>query len=92
MRKKDKPMPIKLEDLKNDRQDYFIVHWENDQLVMEPHCYCGNELEEDFYCADCDRKCDCTFLACRDGQALSLAEKLIHGEPTFKNFKVSLIG
>ena len=85
-------MPIKLETLKNDRQDYFLLKWENDQLIMEPHCFCGFELDEDFFCPECQRKCDCTYFACLDPQSLTVAERLIHGDPTFKDFKISLIG
>lgn len=85
-------MPITLDVLKSRKQDYFIARWEDEQLVMEPHCFCGNELDADFFCKDCNRSCDCTFVACTDAQALSMLEKLIHGEPTFKNFEASLLG
>ncbi len=84
-------MSITMDDLKKEQRDHFIVKWEDGQLVMEPHCFCGDELDEDFFCADCNRKCDCAFLACSDALSLSVAEKLIHGDPTFKNFKASLI-
>lgn len=84
-------MPIKIEDLKANNQDYLLVRWEEGQLVMEPACACGNFLDDDYNCKVCGRQCDCTFMACQDPQALSVAEKLIQGNPTFRNFKASLI-
>jgi hypothetical protein len=85
-------MAITLEALKTLRQDYLLAHWENGELVMEPSCSCGNMLEDDYFCKACGRKCDCTFIACGDTQALSIVEKLIHGNPNFKKFTASLLG
>ena len=84
-------MPINLEHLKRTQQDYYIARWEDNELVMEPFCFCGNALDEDFFCKKCDRECDCTFVACCDPQSLSVAEKLINGSPSFRNFKISML-
>lgn len=84
-------MSITQETLKQSGQDHFIVKEEDGQFVMEPHCACGNELDEDFFCEACNRKCDCTFFACKDHQSLNMAEKLVHGDPSFKNFKAALV-
>lgn len=84
-------MPVTLHTLKSLRQDYLLAKWEGAELVMEPSCACGNALEEDYFCHSCKRECDCTFIACNDPQALSVVEKLIQGNPSFKNFKASLL-
>ncbi len=84
-------MPVTREKLKELRQDFLLASWEDEQLVMEPFCHCGKALEEDFYCKDCGRECQCTFVACSDPRALSVAERLISGNPDFKNFKASLL-
>ncbi len=84
-------MAVTSDTLKAAKQDYLLARYEEDELVMEPTCFCGKALEEDYFCKECNRECDCTFIACEDAQALSLVEKLVHGNPTFKNFKVSLL-
>ena len=84
-------MAITLEDLAARGQDYLLAYWENGELVMEPTCSCGNALEENFFCGKCNRECDCTFIACNDPQALAVAEKLVAGNPNFKNYRTALL-
>lgn len=84
-------MAITLQTLKSSQQDYLLARWENDQLVMEPYCYCGTTLDEDYFCKACNRECNCTFIACNDPQALSIVEKLINGNPSFRNSEASLL-
>lgn len=84
-------MAIKLEDLRTSQQDYYLASWEGNQLVMEPFCSCGNALDEDYFCKKCDRKCDCTFIACYDPQSLSVVGKMINGNPSFRDHKVSML-
>lgn len=84
-------MPVSLEDLKSQLLDYYWAHWENGELVMEPSCACGRALEEDYFCKDCSRECDCRFIACEDPEVLHAVEKLIHGNPNFKNYRASLL-
>jgi hypothetical protein len=85
-------MAVTRDSLKSQRQDYYIATWENDELIMEPFCQCGSELEEDFFCKACNRDCDCSFVLCRDHQALTVVEKFIHGNPNFRNYQLSLMG
>ena len=85
-------MAVTRVDLKTRQQDYLLAEWENKELVMTPFCACGNELEEDYFCGDCKRECDCTFIACTSPDALALVEKLIAGNPNFRNYKASLLG
>lgn len=84
-------MAITLTALKTQRQDYLVARWDDDHLVMEPFCSCGESLDENYHCRQCERECDCTFIACEDPQALSIVEKLIQGNPSFKNYKASLL-
>ena len=84
-------MKVNLTDLNSRQQDYYVARWEDNQLVIEPFCYCGNSLDEDYFCKKCDRKCDCTFIACTDPQSLSVVEKLIHGNPSFRDCKVAML-
>jgi len=84
-------MAVTREDLRTRQQDYLLAAWENGELTMAPFCSCGNELEEDYSCGNCDRECDCTFIACNSPEALALVEKLIAGNPNFKNFRASLL-
>lgn len=84
-------MTVTLDMLKSHQQDYLIAKWENGQLVMEPTCYCGTPLDEDYFCQECQRKCDCNFIACCDPQAFAVVEKLLQGNPNFKNYQASLL-
>jgi hypothetical protein len=84
-------MPMTEEEIRSAQRDYFVASWEENELVMEPHCLCGNDLEEDYYCKKCNRKCDITFIACKDPQALSVVEKLLQGNPSFKKFEATLL-
>lgn len=84
-------MPIRVDDLKSKRVDYYRAHRENGELVMEPTCACGNALEEDYYCHVCRRECDCTFIACEDVEILLTVEKLIRGNPNFRNFQAQIL-
>ncbi|MCK8602241.1 hypothetical protein [Desulfoferrobacter suflitae] len=84
-------MKVNLKELSLRKQDYYVASWEDNQLVMEPFCHCGNSLDEDYFCRQCDRKCHCNFVVCADPQSLSVVEKLIHGNPKFRDYEVSLL-
>jgi hypothetical protein len=85
-------MPVTIEQLKSKKIDYLLASWEEGQLVMEPFCSCGSLLEEDYRCPGCNRTCDCKFVACSSAQALTVVEKLIAGNPNFRNFESAMIG
>ena len=82
-------MATSRDELRNQKRDYFIARSENGELIMEPHCYCGSVLEAEYYCNECNHKCSCTFIACADPEAFSLAEKLIHGTDDFGKFEAA---
>jgi len=83
-------MAMTPDDLKQQKQDYFIASWHDQQLEMEPHCHCGRELEENYHCELCDRDCDCTFILCSDDATYHVVQKFVHGNPDFKHFQFSL--
>ncbi len=83
-------MPVTLRDLKEQKRDYFLARSEGEELVMEPFCYCGVTLEQDYFCPACRHKCLVTFIACQDPGALRLARKLA-GSPDFHKFEVDAL-
>jgi hypothetical protein len=82
-------MGITLDELRNLERDYFLARWENEELVMEPHCCQGHALEDQYQCNECDRKCMCTFIVCQDSEALAKVESLLRGNPDFRKFEVA---
>ena len=84
-------MAITLDDLKSRAIDYLIASIEEGELILEPFCSCGSALDEIYHCAQCGKVCDCRFVACSDAQSLGIVEKLIAGNPRFRNFKASLL-
>ncbi|WP_084057774.1 hypothetical protein [Desulfacinum hydrothermale] len=84
-------MALTPERLKEQKEDYFVAQWEDEQLYMTPHCHCGNVLDEQYYCDQCKRQCTCQVILCRDGQTLNVVEKFLHGNPDFKHFQVHLL-
>jgi hypothetical protein len=84
-------MPVTKEELKNREQDYFVARLEGGELTMEPHCLCGAVLDETYFCEQCRKQCQCTFVACEDAQTLSMVRKFLHGNPKFRNFEASML-
>ncbi len=80
----------KLRDL---RRDYFLARsGEGAELVMEPYCWCGNALEQDYFCTECDHKCRVTMIACADPRALSIAQALVRTNADFRAFEAATLG
>jgi len=83
-------MAITLSQLRDRKRDYFLARSEGEELQMEPRCYCGKTLEQDYFCTDCNHKCQVTFILCEDPGALALAQKLA-GSPDFHKFEVDAL-
>ncbi len=77
--------------LKERETDFLLAYIEDGQLVMEPFCHCGAALDESYRCPECNRPCECRFVACADPQAMAVVEKLISGNPRFRGFDLSLL-
>lgn len=84
-------MPITMEALKTRAVDYLLASIEDGQLVMEPFCSCGTMLDENYQCPECNRTCSCRFVACEDPRALAIVEKLLSGNPVFRDYEATLI-
>jgi hypothetical protein len=84
-------MPITRDELKAKEKDYFFARWENDELSMEPYCQCGSILDEQYFCEQCKRQCQCTFIVCDGHETLAVVRKFLHGNPKFKNFETAVI-
>lgn len=78
--------------IKNDKhQDYYLAHLENNELIMEPFCACGNALNEDYYCERCRRKCRCDHVLCQDKEALARIRSYIRQSGKFSGFSAALV-
>ncbi|MFZ2448447.1 MAG: hypothetical protein WAW37_18970 [Syntrophobacteraceae bacterium] len=84
-------MPITLDTLKSRGVDYLLASMEDGQLVLEPFCSCGNALDENYHCPQCQKVCECKFVACSGVQSMALVEKLLAGNPRFRGFEASLL-
>lgn len=82
-------MYVTREDLKSKGQDYFLARWVDGALSMQPHCACGEVLNDNYCCESCNREADPTFLACVGTTAFSVAQRLIQGNPNFRDFGIA---
>lgn len=75
-----------------DSGDYFRACLEHGGLSLEPFCVCGEQLNEDYHCAACDRDCRCTVFVCDDEAAMDAVKKFIEEQPRFAGFRIALAG
>jgi hypothetical protein len=68
----------------------FYARLEDGQLVMEPYCSCGNQLDEGYNCDKCNKRCQVPDILCEDQATLHLVEKYARTSPKFRNFNVML--
>lgn len=85
------PPYVSIEELRERDEPFFLAFWENQELVMEPRCSCGEILEENFYCVKCGKSVDISSFVCRSTDVLPIVEKLMRGNPEFKYFKLYLL-
>lgn len=76
--------------LKERKRDYFVASSQGEELEMEPFCWCGKALDQEYFCPDCNHKCNLTLIACADPGALALAQKLA-SSPDFHKFEVDAL-
>jgi hypothetical protein len=72
------------------RDDYYEATLENGELMMTPHCRCGNRLNEDYYCEKCRRHCRCFRIVCDTEATLALVQKYIRTAPQFSAYAAGL--
>jgi hypothetical protein len=71
--------------------DYYKTTMENGSPVMEPHCGCGNPLNDDYFCEKCNRKCHCRLIVCDDEISLEWVKTYIRKSSQFSGFEVKLV-
>ncbi|MGD2269400.1 MAG: hypothetical protein PVI06_03295 [Desulfobacterales bacterium] len=64
-------------------KDYYTAALLNGELVMTPHCACGNFLNEDYFCEKCNRHCHCYQIVCEDTATLELVQRYIRESSKF---------
>jgi hypothetical protein len=72
--------------------DYYKTTMENGSPVMEPHCGCGNPLNDDYFCVKCNRKCHCRLIVCDNESTLKRVKDYIRKSSQFSAFEVKLVG
>jgi len=70
--------------------DFYYAALENGELVMEPHCACGNFLEEAYFCDACNRRCVCSEIRCKDSATFEYVKGFLKDNEKFKNFTAVL--
>ncbi len=79
--------------LRSRKRDYFLARsGGRNELVMEPFCWCGRALEQDYSCTECGHQCRVTLIACADPVALSIARELVRTNVDFRTFEVATLG
>jgi hypothetical protein len=70
--------------------DYYKTTMENGSLVMEPHCACGNPINDDYFCEKCNRKCHCRLIVCDNETTFKRVKDYIRKSSQFSGFEVKL--
>jgi len=79
--------------LRDLKRDYFLARsGGSEELLMEPYCWCGSALEQDYFCTECNHKCRVTMIACADARALSIAQALVRTNADFHKFEAATLG
>nr|HID58042.1 hypothetical protein [Desulfobacterales bacterium] len=72
------------------KRDHYRATLENDSLVLQPYCACGNLLGEDYFCDKCNKRCHCNEIICDNQATLELVRKYKRSSPKFSMFNVRL--
>ena len=72
------------------KRDHYKATLEEGSLTMTPYCACGNVLNEDYFCEQCNRRCHCFQIVCDNSATLELVQKYIYKSHQFAAFKASL--
>jgi len=71
-------------------EDHYLASLENGSLQMTPVCACGKQLNQDYFCETCQRKCSCNLIICTDTATLEIVKRYIRNAPQFSGFKARL--
>lgn len=72
------------------QSDYYEATMENGDLMMSPHCACGNALNDGYFCEKCNRQCRCYRIVCDSPATLQLVQKYIRSSPQFAAYTAEL--
>lgn len=70
--------------------DTYYAYLEDGELVLEPYCSCGNQLDETYFCDACKRHCRPTDILCEDEGTLKMVDQYIRTSSKFRKFKAML--
>ena len=70
--------------------DTYYAYLEEGELVLEPYCSCGNQLDETYFCDACKRHCRPTDILCEDEGTLKMVDQYIRTSSKFSKFKAML--
>jgi hypothetical protein len=70
--------------------DYYKATLEDGELVMVPHCACGEVLNEDYICQKCKRRCHCYRIFCDNQATLRLVQQYIRKSSKFSVYTATL--
>ncbi|MFH2013040.1 MAG: hypothetical protein ABIJ37_10125 [Pseudomonadota bacterium] len=74
------------------KKDYFLAYSEDGSLSMRPYCgSCGFQLNENYFCDNCQRQCICTHVKCEDKGSYDLMNTLTKKNERFKNFTIEIL-
>jgi len=73
-------------------KDYYKAALEHGDLIMTPHCACGDVLDEDYFCEKCKRRCHCYQIVCDNTVTLELVQKYIRASSKFAVYTAILAG
>ncbi len=79
-----------METTQGHKKGYFRASIEGKELIMKPHCACGNHLEEEYFCEACRKKITCNEIRCADQATLDYVDRLLHNNASFRNFTAVL--
>ena len=68
----------------------YYAYLEDGELVLEPYCSCGTQLDETYFCDECKRHCHPTDILCEDEGTLKMVDQYIRTSPKFRKFKAML--
>jgi hypothetical protein len=68
----------------------YYAHLEDGELVLEPYCGCGNQLDETYFCDGCKRHSHPNDILCEDEAALTMVDRYIRTSVKFRKFRAML--
>ncbi|HVO83113.1 MAG TPA: hypothetical protein VMU60_01690 [Syntrophobacteria bacterium] len=68
----------------------YYAHLEDGELVLEPYCSCGNQLDETYFCDTCKRHSHPADILCEDQATLTIVDRYIRTSSKFHKFRAML--